>query len=63
MVWRVASLLEFLVRVALVYTLPPAAVLVVSPIILGGLLMATTVWTFAYPYRMRARAVRPPVTD
>ena len=27
--------------------LPPAAVLVVSPIILGGLLIATIVWTFA----------------
>ena len=60
-VWGVASLLEFLVRVALVYTLPPAAVLVVSPIILGGLLIATIVWTFAYIRRMRARAVRRPV--
>jgi hypothetical protein len=62
-VWGVASLLEFLVRVALVYTLPPAAVLVVSPIILGGLLIATIVWTFAYIRRMRARAVRRPVAD
>jgi len=62
-VWGVASLVEFLVRVALVYTLPPAAVLVVSPIILGGLLIATIVWTFAYLRRMRARAVRQPVTD
>jgi len=62
-VWGVASLLEFLVRVALVYTLSPAAVLVVSPIILGGPLIATIVWTFAYIRRMRARTVRPPVTD
>ena len=62
-VWGVASLVEFLVRVALVYTFPPAAVLVVSPIILGGLLIATIVWTFAYLRRMRARAVRRPVAD
>jgi len=62
-VWGVASLLEFLVRVALVYMLPPAVVLVVSPIILGALLIATILWTFAYMRRMRARAVRQPVTD
>jgi len=62
-VWGVASLLEFLVRVVLVYTLSPAAVLVVSPIVLGALLMATIVWTFAYIRRMRARAARRPVTD
>ena len=62
-VWGVASLVEFLVRVALVYTFPPAAVLVVSPIILGGLLIATIVWTFAYLRRMRACAVRRPFAD
>jgi hypothetical protein len=62
-VWGVVSLLEFLVRVALVYTLSPAAVLVVSPIVLGALLMATIVWTFAYIRRIRARAVRRPVAD
>ena len=43
MAWGFASLLEFLVRVEFVYTLPPAAELVVAPIILGGLLMATIV--------------------
>jgi hypothetical protein len=31
-------------------------VLVVSPIVLGGLLLATISWTFAYGKRMRARA-------
>jgi len=59
-VWGVASLGEFLVRVALVYTLPAAAVLVVSPIVLGGLMIATIAWTFAYIRRMRARAARRP---
>jgi len=57
-VWGVASLGEFLIRVALVYTLPAAAVLVVSPVILGGLLIATIVWTFAYIRRLRARVAQ-----
>jgi hypothetical protein len=33
-------------------------VLVVSPIVLGGLVIATIVWTFAYIRRMRARKER-----
>jgi len=52
-VWGVASLGEFLVRVVLVYTLPAAAVLVVSPIVLGGMLIGTIVWTFAYVRQAR----------
>jgi hypothetical protein len=55
-VWGVTSLAEFVVRIALVYTLPAATVLVVSPIVLGGLLIATISWTFAYGKRMRDRA-------
>jgi hypothetical protein len=55
-VWGVTSLAEFAVRIALVYTLPAGAVLVVSPIVLGGLLIATISWTFAYGRRMRDRA-------
>jgi hypothetical protein len=69
-VWGATSLVEFAVRIALVYTLPAATVLVVSPIVLGGLLLVTISWTFAYGKRMRARAeaqlptaglARPPV--
>ncbi len=61
-VWGAASVGEFLIRVALVYTMPAPVVLVVSPIILGGLVIATILWTFGYLQRMRARAVgRPPV--
>ncbi len=55
-VWGVTSLGEFVVRIVLVYTLPVATVLVVSPIVLGGLLLATISWTFAYGKRMPARA-------
>jgi len=47
-VWGVAYTTEFLARVALVYTLPPSVVLVISPIVLGGVTIATIVWTFAY---------------
>ena len=55
MVWGTTSLGEFAIRVALVYTMPVTVVLVISPIILGGLLIATLVWTFAYVRRARAR--------
>lgn len=57
-VWGATSVGEFLLRVALVYTMPASAVLVISPIILGGLVIATIVWTFAYIRRMRARMMR-----
>ncbi len=56
-VWGATSVGEFLIRVALVYTLPAAVVLVVSPIVLGGLLIATILWTFAYIRRARAQQV------
>jgi len=61
-VWGATSVGEFLIRVALVYTMPVPVVLVVSPIVLGGLVIGTILWTFAYLRRMRARAAgRPPV--
>ncbi len=56
-VWGATSLGEFLIRVGLVYTMPAAVVLVISPIILGGLVIATIAWTFAYVRRVRARTV------
>ncbi len=54
-VWGVAFTTEFLVRVILVYTLPAATVLAVAPVILGGITIATILWTFAYVRRVRAR--------
>jgi hypothetical protein len=57
-VWGASSLGEFLVRIALVHTMPTAAVLVISPIILGGLLIATIVWTFSYVRRVRTSGER-----
>ena len=56
LVWGVTSLAEFVIRIVLVYTLPVATVLVVSPIVLGVLVIATISWTLAYGKRMRASA-------
>lgn len=54
-VWGAAFTTEFLVRIALVYTLPAATVLAVAPVILGVITIVTIVWTFAYVRRARAR--------
>ena len=54
-VWGVSYAGEFILRVILVYTLPTAVVLAVSPIILGGLTILTIAWTFAYARRAAAR--------
>ena len=47
-VWGGAFLGEFILRVALVYTLPTAAVLVVSPLLLGVITVSTLIWTVSY---------------
>ena len=54
-VWGVAYAGEFILRIILVYTLPIAVVLAVSPIILGGLTILTIAWTFAYARRAGRR--------
>jgi hypothetical protein len=54
-VWGVVYCGEFLLRVVMVYTLPTAVVLAVSPIILGVLTFLTIAWTFAYARRSRQR--------
>ena len=55
-VWGSAFLGEFAIRVVLAYALPAAAVLVLSPIILGVITIGTFIWTFAYVRRVRQRA-------
>lgn len=47
-VWGIAYVGEFILRVILVYTLPAAVVLLISPFLLGGITVGTIVWTFAY---------------
>jgi len=56
-VWGTVYLAEFAIRVVIVYTLPVATVLVVSPILLGGLTVATLIWTLRYVRKMRERAI------
>lgn len=54
-VWGAAFSAEFLVRIVLVLTLPPAAVLAVGPIVSGAIVALTLVWTFAYVRRRLRR--------
>ncbi len=54
-VWGVAYAGEFILCVILVYTLPPAVILAVSPIMQGGISILTIAWTFAYARRAAAR--------
>lgn len=54
-VWGAAFTAEFVVRVTMVNTLPAAVVLGVSPVITGGVTIATILWTFAYVRRAKAR--------
>ena len=46
---------ELVVRIVLIYSLPAALVLVISPILIGVLTISTTVWAFAYGHRVRLR--------
>ena len=55
-VWGTAYVGEFIIRVIMVYTLPAAVVLLVSPFLLGGITVAVILWTFAYVRHMRQRA-------
>ncbi|HET9785257.1 MAG TPA: VC0807 family protein [Terriglobales bacterium] len=56
-IWGLVFTGELALRVLLVYTLPAAAVLVISPVLLGVLTVVTIVWTIAYARRMRARVL------
>ena len=52
-VWGVVFLAEFLGRVVLVYSLTPAVVLGVAPMVTGFVTVATVVWTLRYAARVR----------
>jgi hypothetical protein len=56
-VWGLVYVAEFIARVAMVYRMPAAAVLVISPFLLGLATMATIIWTFWYAQRVRSRIV------
>lgn len=54
-VWGIVYSGDFLLRLLLVLTLPVAAVLTFGPILTGGLIGGTLLWTFAYLRRARQR--------
>ncbi len=56
-VWGVAYVGEFVLRVVLVYTLSAALVLAISPFLIGGVTIATLLWTFSYVRYAQKRGV------
>lgn len=57
LVWGLLFIGEFAFRVALIYTVSPATVLAVSPIVLGTATILTIVWTMRYGGRLRQRSI------
>lgn len=55
LVWGLLFVAEFAFRAALIYTVSPATVLAVSPLVLGGATIGVMLWTFRYGFR-RPRA-------
>lgn len=55
-VWGSVYLAEFSIRLTLIFLVPAAAVLAISPVLLGGMTVATIFWTFRYARRTRERA-------
>jgi hypothetical protein len=56
-VWGCVFVGELFIRLRLIYRLPAALVLLVSPILLGVLTIATMIWAFRYGHRVRLRAL------
>lgn len=56
-VWGCAFVGELGVRIVLIYNLPAALVLVISPVLIGVLTISTLAWAFAYGHRVRLRAL------
>src|SRR6516225_5943507 len=56
-VWGCVFVGELILRIILIYTLPAAIVLVVSPVLIGVLTIATMIWAFRYGHRVRVRAM------
>lgn len=56
-VWGAVFVGEFVIHLVLIFRLPAAWVLVISPILLGSLTVITIIWTFRYAKRARERAL------
>jgi hypothetical protein len=57
LVWGLLFIAEFAVRALLIYTVSPATVLAVSPVVLGTATILTIIWTFRYGARARRRGL------
>ena len=55
-VWGVVFVTELILRIIMIYKIPAAAVLILSPVLLGSLTVATMIWTFRYATSVRRRA-------
>ena len=51
LVWGLFFVAEFVFRAVLIYTVSPATVLAISPIVLGGATIVVILWTFRYGSR------------
>jgi hypothetical protein len=58
LVWGLLFVAEFAFRAVLIYTVSPAIVLAVSPVVLGAATILTILWTFRYGSR-RPQRVEP----
>ncbi|MGH9518351.1 MAG: VC0807 family protein, partial [Terriglobales bacterium] len=56
-IWGIVFTGELCLRVLFVYTLEPAVVLIISPLVLGVFTVVTVVWSLAYARRMRLRVL------
>jgi len=56
-VWGCVFVGELIIRIILIYRLPPALVLIISPILIGLLTIVTMTWAFSYGHRVRLRAL------
>lgn len=56
-VWGCVFVGELILRIVLIYHLPAALVLVISPILIGVLTIVTMIWAFSYGHRVRLQAL------
>jgi hypothetical protein len=56
-VWGCVFVGELIVRITLIYHVSAAAVLIVSPFLIGALTIGTMIWAFSYGHRVRLRAM------
>jgi hypothetical protein len=54
-VWRCVLVGELILRIILIYHLSAPTVLIVSPLLIGTLTIATMIWSFSYGHRVRLR--------